>query len=105
LLAYAARRRRHEIGVRLALGARPADVVGLFVRQGAWVGLGGLVVGLALSFPVARALRGAVWGVDVFDPTLFAAIGASLLTAVLMASYWPARRASRTDPIAALRTE
>ena len=105
LLSYAARRRMHEIGVRLALGARPMDVVRLFVRQGARVGLGGLAVGLALSLLVARALRSVVWGVDVFDASLFGAIGASLLAVVLLASYWPARRASRTDPIAALRSE
>jgi predicted permease len=105
LLSYAARRRTQEIGVRLALGARPRDVVALFVRQGALVGLGGLAIGIGLSIVVARALGGAVWGVDVFDPLLFGALGASLLAVVLLASFWPARRASRTDPIAALRSE
>jgi predicted permease len=105
LLSYAARRRTQEIGVRLALGARPNDVVWLFVRQGTAIGLGGLVIGSALALGVGRVLRGILWGVDVFDALLIAGVAAALLGVVLLASYWPARRASRTDPIAALRAE
>jgi predicted permease len=105
LLSYAARRRTQEIGVRLALGARPRDVVWLFVRQGSLIAFGGLALGAVLAVAVARALSGTVWGVDVFDASLFAGLGAALLTVVLLASYWPARRASRVDPIAALRIE
>jgi predicted permease len=105
LQSYAARRRTQEIGVRLALGARPGDVVWLFVRQGSAIGLGGLLLGIGLAAAVARALSGSLWGVDAFDVPLFAGVGMALLAIVLLASYWPARRASRTDPIAALRTE
>jgi hypothetical protein len=105
LLSYAARRRTQEIGVRLALGARPNDVVWLFVRQGSAVGLGGLAIGLLLAVVVSRGLRGLLWGVEAFDLPLFGGIGAALLGVVLFASYWPARRASRVDPIAALRAE
>ena len=93
LLTYAARRRTQEIGVRLALGARPNDVVWLFVRQGGVIGAGGLLVGLGLAVGMSRALSGIVWGVDAFDPSLFAAAAAALLGVVLSASYWPARRA------------
>ena len=105
LLSYAARRRTQEIGVRLALGARPADVVWLFVRQGSVIGVCGLAVGMLLAIAVARTLSGSLWGVEVFDLPLFGGIGAALLVVVLLASYWPARRASRTDPIAALRAD
>jgi putative ABC transport system permease protein len=105
LLSYAARRRTQEIGVRLALGARPHDVVWLFVRQGSVIALGGLVIGIGLAIAVARALSGVLWGVEAIDLPLFAAIGGALLAVVMFASYWPARRASRTDPIAALRIE
>lgn len=105
LLSYAARRRTQEIGVRLALGARPSDVVWLFVRQGSAIALGGLLLGIVLAVGVARVLSGTLWGVDAFDVRMFAAMGAVLLSVVMAASYWPARRASRTDPIAALRTD
>jgi putative ABC transport system permease protein len=105
VLSYAARRRMQEIGVRLALGARPHDVVWLFVRQGSAIALGGLVVGSALAVAVARALSGSIWGVDALDLKVLTSIGATLVTVVLLASYWPARRASRADPIAALRAE
>jgi ABC-type antimicrobial peptide transport system permease subunit len=105
LLTYATRRRTQEIGVRLALGARPNDVIWLVVRQGGLIGLGGLAVGVVLAAAVARALSGALWGVDAADWTLFVTVGAALFAVVILASYWPARRASRIDPIAALRME
>jgi predicted permease len=105
LLSYAARRRTQEIGVRLALGARPSDVIRLFVRQGSLIGVGGLLLGVALATGVARALRGSLWGVEPIDLPLFGGIGAALLGIVMLASYWPARRAARTDPSAALRTD
>ena len=105
LLTYATRRRTQEIGVRLALGARPNDVVWLFVRQGSAIGIGGLLLGAGLAAGVARALGGLLWGVDAFDVPLLGGISAALLGIVLFASYWPARRASRTDPVKALRSE
>jgi predicted permease len=105
LLSYAARRRTQEIGVRLALGARPSDVIRLFVRQGGVIAAGGLALGLVLALGLARTLSGTLWGVNALDIRLFAGMGAVLLVVVLAASYWPARQASRTDPIAALRTD
>lgn len=105
LLSYAARRRTQEIGVRLALGARPGDVIWLFVRQGSVIGLGGLLLGVVLAVATSRSLSGLLWGVQVVDVPLFAGIAAALLGAVMLASYWPARRASRTDPITALRAD
>jgi putative ABC transport system permease protein len=105
LLSYAARRRTQEIGVRLALGARPNDVVWLFVRQGGVIAAGGLLLGIVLAVGVAQVLSGILWGVDPLDVRLFAGMGAALLAVVMAASYWPAQRASRVDPIAALRVE
>ena len=105
LLAYAARRRTNEIGVRLALGAEPRDVVTLFVGQAGRIGLAGLVLGLALAVAVARTLSGTLFAVDPFDPRLFAGTAAALLAVVLLAAYVPARRASRIDPMIALRNE
>jgi putative ABC transport system permease protein len=105
LLAYAARRRSHEIGVRLALGAQPRDVVQLFVRQASGIGLAGLTVGLGLAAAMARAISGTLFAVDASDPWLFAGTSALLLSVVLIAGYLPARRASRVSPVQALRTD
>jgi predicted permease len=105
LLAYAARRRTHEIGVRLALGANPRDVVSLFVGQASRIGAIGLVLGLALALAVAQTLNGTLFAVNAFDPVLFAGTGAGLFAVVLLAAYLPARRASRVDPVVALRVE
>jgi putative ABC transport system permease protein len=105
LLAYAARRRSHEIGVRLALGAEPRDVVGLFVRQAGRIGVIGLIAGLGLAIAVARALRGTLFAVDAFDPRFFIATASALLAVVLIAGYVPARRAANIDPVRALRVD
>jgi putative ABC transport system permease protein len=105
LLSYAARRRMQEIGVRLALGARPHDVVKLFVQQGAAIATAGLLIGVGLAAGVAQALSGTLWGVDTFDMRSIAAISAALVGVVIVASYWPARRAARVDPMSALRVE
>lgn len=105
LLTYAARRRTHEIGVRLALGAEPRAVVSLLVGQAGRIGIIGLFVGLALAVGVARALSGTLFAVDAFDPWLFAGTGVALLAIVLVAAYVPARRAASLDPMIALRVE
>ena len=105
LLSYAARRRAHEIGVRLALGASPRDVAMLFVRQGGAIAAAGLGGGLVLATGLARALTSALWGVRPFDVAAMLLIGAALLAIVLLASYWPARRAASVDPMTALRVD
>jgi putative ABC transport system permease protein len=105
LLAYAARRRTHEIGVRLALGAEPHDVVRLLVRHAGRIGILGLAIGLMLAFAVARLLSGQIFDVNAFDPWLYAFTSAALLIVVLAAAYIPARRAARLDPTIALRVE
>lgn len=105
LLAYAARTRTHEIGVRLALGASSRDVVGLFVGQAGRIGAMGLLIGVALAIALARTLSGTLFAVDAFDPWLFVGTGGALLGVVLLAAYIPARRAARVDPMVALRTD
>jgi len=105
LLAYAARRRTHEIGIRLALGAEPRDVVVLLVKQAGRIGALGLTIGLALAVAVARLLSGQIFDVNAFDPWMFAATGSVLLAVVLAAAYLPARRAARLDPTIALRVD
>lgn len=104
-VSYAAERRSHEIGMRLALGASPRDVVLLLVRQGGAIAAGGLVAGVVLALLVARAMTGIVWGVEPLDPGGFVGASAALASAVLCASYWPARRAARRDPARVLRAE
>jgi putative ABC transport system permease protein len=105
VLAYAVSQRIHEIGVRLALGARPLDVVRLVLRRGLALGLAGAGLGLVLSLAVGRALSGVLYGVAPSEPLALIATAAVLLAVVLVASLLPARRAAAIDPIAALRAE
>jgi len=105
LLSYSARRRMAEIGVRLALGAAPGDVVRLFVRQGIVIAGVGVAIGLALAAGVAAVLQGLVFGADAWDPRHVAAASGVLAVTVLLATWLPAWRASRIDPTVALRAE
>ena len=97
--------RTREIGVRLALGSTPAGVL-RFVMRGGWrIGGWGLVIGLFAAFGVARAMSGLLVGLSPSDPLTFAAVPLVLVLVVLVATYLPARRAVRLDPVAALRSE
>lgn len=104
LISYSVSRRAREIGVRLALGAMPADVVRMLLRETARVGSAGLVIGLLLALAIARALVGALYGVAL-DPWLFATMAAVLATAIVLATWLPARRAAGVEPTIALRDE
>jgi putative ABC transport system permease protein len=105
VLAYLVTQRVQEIGVRLAIGATPADVVRLFVREGAMLTLIGLVCGLAGAVVAAQALNSLLFGVRATDPSTFAGVAVALAIVALVASYVPARRAARVDPMTALRTD
>jgi putative ABC transport system permease protein len=105
VLAYAVSRRTHEIGVRLALGARPVDVVRLVLKRGMALGLLGTALGLQLSMAVGGALQGVLYGVAPFEPVPLLATAGVLVAVVLAASLLPARRAAAVDPIAALRAD
>ena len=107
VVAYTTRQRTHEIGIRMALGARQEDVFRSVLSQGAWLALLGLGVGLAVSFAFTRFLRGMLFEVGAIDLDLgtFAAAAATLFLVALTACYFPARRAASIDPMQALRTD
>jgi putative ABC transport system permease protein len=105
LVAGAVAERTREIGVRLALGCTPAGVLRLMMREGARLGAIGLVIGLAGAAGVARAMGALLYGLSPGDPVTFVLVPLTLAVVVLLATYLPARRAVRLDPVAALRSE
>lgn len=105
VVAYGVARRTQEIGVRMALGARPAQVSAMVVRQGGMLAVAGVSLGLLISLALSGLMAALLFGVQPFDPLTYGVLS-SLLTAVIMlASYLPARRAAAVDPTAALRWE
>jgi uncharacterized membrane protein YeaQ/YmgE (transglycosylase-associated protein family) len=105
VVAYVARQREREIGVRVALGAPPARVLALMLRQGLAPVAAGLVVGLAGALAAARVLRALLFEVSATDPATYAAVAALLGAVAALAAYLPARRAARVDPLVALRAD
>jgi predicted permease len=103
LIAYLVAERTREIGIRLALGADARDVLKLVVSQGAALATGGIVVGLLAAFGVTRFLKGMLFGITETDPVAFAGVVVLTLAAVIGASYVPARRAMRVEPVTAMR--
>jgi putative ABC transport system permease protein len=105
VVAYAVTQRTHEIGVRMAVGAQPADVVRMVLGYGLKLGLAGIALGSAVAVAGARLIRGLLFAVSASDPVTFVAVAATLVGVTLIASYVPARRATRVDPLTALRAE
>jgi putative ABC transport system permease protein len=102
---YAAAQRTHEIGIRLALGARSAEVLRLIIGQGMKLTLLGLAIGLLGSFALSRVMSQLLFGVSATDPATFAGVAFVLTAAALLACYLPARRATKIDPLTSLRHE
>ncbi len=105
VMALAVSQRTHEIGVRMAIGARPAEIVRMILSQGMGLALVGVVIGVAAAFGLTSAVKSFLFGVTRNDPATFLAVAAVLAAAALAACYLPARRAARVDPLRALRTE
>jgi putative ABC transport system permease protein len=105
VIAYSVNQRTREIGLRMALGAQRAGVLRLIIGEGMTVGLIGIGAGLAAAVALSRALSSLVFGVPVHDPATFSAVGALLTLVALAACAVPARRASRVDPMVALRDD
>jgi putative ABC transport system permease protein len=105
VMAYSVAQRSREIGIRMALGAQAADVRSLVVSQALRLGAAGLAIGLAGALAATRVLDSLLFGVTASDPLTFAAVSAALTTVLLLAAYLPARRATRVDPIVALRAD
>jgi hypothetical protein len=105
VIAYAVSQRTREIGVRMALGARTADVLGMMLGQGMRLAALGVGVGVALSLLAARGIAGVLYGVSPTDGTTFLIVTGTLVAVALLATYVPARRATRVDPVVALRGE
>jgi putative ABC transport system permease protein len=105
VLSYAVTERRREMGIRLALGARPRDLLRLVVGQGMILTLIGLIIGVGASFALTRLIENLLFGVSPTDPLTFIVIPLLLAGVALLACWMPARRATRVDPLAALKYE
>jgi predicted permease len=105
VIACIAARRTREVGVRMALGAEPRDVARLFVRHGAVLAGLGIVLGVAGAAALSRLMSSLLFGVSPTDPLTYAAVSVGLASLALLAGYLPARRASRIDPVVALRSD
>jgi putative ABC transport system permease protein len=105
LISYTVAQRTPEIGIRMALGAQPADVLRLMIGEGMKPAFGGIVVGVFGAWAASRIIRGLLYDVSATDPATFGAVVLFLIAVAVLAAYLPARRATRVDPIVALRAD
>ncbi|OFW43355.1 MAG: hypothetical protein A3J29_20270 [Acidobacteria bacterium RIFCSPLOWO2_12_FULL_67_14b] len=105
VVAYRVRQREREIGIRLALGARPGDMARHVVAQGAWHAAAGVALGVPAAFILSRVMASMLFGVTTRDPLTFTTLPLAIVAVTTLACYLPARRASRVDPVVAIRTD
>jgi putative ABC transport system permease protein len=103
VVAYSVAQRTHEIGVRMAIGAQPSAVQRMILADGGRLALLGVAIGTAAAFAGARLLRGLLFHVSPTDPATFAVVSVAVVAVAMLAAYVPARRATRVDPMVALR--
>jgi putative ABC transport system permease protein len=105
VMSYAVSRRTHEMGIRVSLGARRTDVVLLVVRQGMVLALIGSAAGIVAALGLSRLMKSLLYGVKPIDPLVYGGVSILLMVVAMAATYLPARRAMRVDPMIALRYE
>ena len=105
VVAYRVRQREREIGIRLALGARPSSMAKVVVTQGVRHAIAGIALGLPAAFLLSRLMRSMVFGVTTHDPLTFAALPILIVAVTSLACYIPARRAARIDPVVAIKQD
>jgi putative ABC transport system permease protein len=105
VMAFTVTQRTREMGIRLSLGAQRGNVMAMVIRQGTVLALLGIVIGIGVGLGVTRGLSRFLFGVNPFDPLTFAAVSGILFLAGVAATFFPARRATKVDPVVALRTE